>query len=72
MVNWLLQKLEGMELSRECFTYSKQFCKSSKEIPYKDEVVVDGEAVMEIHHYTYLKELKDIDLKKMEKERDFW
>ena len=43
---------------------ANSFVNLPKEIPYKDEVVVDGEAVMEIHHYTYLKELKDIDLKK--------
>ena len=40
------------------------FVNVPKKIPYKDEVVIDGEAVMEIHHYTHLKELKDIDLKK--------
>ena len=43
---------------------ANSFVNLPKEIPYKDEVVVDGEAVMEIHHYTYLKELKDIELKK--------
>lgn len=43
---------------------ANSFVNLPKEIPYKDEVVIDGEAVMEIHHYTHLKELKDIDLKK--------
>ena len=32
---------------------ANSFVNLPKEIPYKDEVVVDGEAVMEIHHYTY-------------------
>lgn len=40
------------------------FVNLPKKIPYKDEVVIDGEAIMEIHHYTHLKELKDIELKK--------
>ena len=39
------------------------FVNLPKEIPYKDEVVVDGEAIMEIHQYIHLKELKDIELK---------
>lgn len=39
------------------------FINLPKRIPYKDEVVIDGEAIMEIHHYIHLKELRDIELK---------
>lgn len=38
------------------------FVNLPNKIPYKDEIVVDGEAVMEIHYYTHLKNMRDAEL----------
>lgn len=40
-----------------------KFINIPKKIPYKDEVVIDGEAIMDIHQYTHLKRMRDQELR---------
>lgn len=47
------------------------FINIPKRIPYKDEIVVDGEAIMEIHYYTHLKNMRDNELMEEGKRKGF-